>query len=215
MHVSRDDRGNGYRLDICHAQDYSPPQRIIHLPLPQIHGRHDPAYTQHDDCISHSTRKPLARWDMALSLLRVCRQIYHEAALRPFSQTIFVICEEWYLSSHAFLDALVPRQARAIKHTRFVCVEGLCPVYKVMRHVKGLETVVFQLVEDSLEQEEGPYRFDSIFKQLEENLRIAKNFDVKSIHLSMFVDDTFTAAEKELLAERLERSEKSWRQVVA
>ena len=84
-----------------------------------------------------------------------------------------------------------------------------------MRHVKGLETVVFQLVEDSLEQEEGPYRFDSIFKQLEENLRIAKNFDVKSIHLSMFVDDTFTAAEKELLAERLERSEKSWRQVVA
>lgn len=43
----------------------------------------------------------------------------------------------------------------------------------------------------------------------------SEEFDVKSIHLSMFVDDTFTAAEKELLAERLERSEKSWRQVVA
>jgi hypothetical protein len=54
-----------------------------------------------------------------------------------------------------------------------------------------------------------------MFKHLEKNLRTVKKLNVKSFHISMFVDDTFTAAEKELLAERLERSEKSWRQVVA
>lgn len=215
MHVSHETREKGYRLDMCYAQDYSPPQRIIHLPLPEILQRRKIAYTQHNDCTSHSMRKPLTRWDMPLSLLRVCRQIYHEAALRPFSQTIFVVCEKWYSSSHAFLDALVPAQARAIKHIRFVCVNGRCPVYNVMRHVKGLETLVFQLVEDSRFLSEEPCRFDFMFGHLKRNLRKAKNFEVKSIHISIFVYDAITAAEQELLAERLERLEASWRQVVA
>lgn len=84
-----------------------------------------------------------------------------------------------------------------------------------MRHVKGLETLAFQLFEDSRFQIQKPYRFDFMFARLEEHLRTAKDFNVKSIHISMFVDDTTTAAEKELLAERLERSETSWRQAVA
>lgn len=200
---------------MCYAQDYGPPQKIICFPLSQTPGRRDLACTQHDDCTSHSTRKPLARWDMPLSLLRVCRQIYHEAAFRPFSQTIFVVCGEWWSSSQAFLDALVPTQARSIKHIRFVCFDGGGPVYNVMRHVKGLETLAFQLFEDSRFQIQKPYRFDFMFARLEEHLRTAKDFNVKSIHISMFVDDTTTAAEKELLAERLERSETSWRQAVA
>ena len=215
VHVSHTDNWNDYRLDMCHTQDYGPPQRIIHLPLPDIPKRQSPAYTQHDDCDSHSMRKPLTRRDMPLSLLRVCRQIYHEAALKPFSQTIFVVWELWYSSSRAFLDALVPTQARAIEHIHFVCEDGLCPIYNVMRHVKGLKTLAFHFVEGSLFNKKGHHRFDSMFEQLEKTLTIVKSFDVKSIHISMLVDDTFTAAEKELLAERLERSETSSMQAVA
>lgn len=84
-----------------------------------------------------------------------------------------------------------------------------------MRHIKGLETLAFQLLESTLDWEERTYRFDFMFEQLEENLETVNDFDVKSIHISMLVDDTTTAAEKEVLAERLERLETSSRQAVA
>jgi hypothetical protein len=155
----------------------------------------------------------MTRWTMPVSLLQVYRQIYHEAALKPFPQTIFMVQEKWYAGSRAFLEALVPTQARAIKHIRFMCVDGLCPAYKVMRHLKGLETLVFQLVEDF--EEEGPYRFDFMLEHLNKNLKRVKKFDIKSVRICMLVDDTFTAAEKELLAEHLEHAETSSRQMVA
>jgi hypothetical protein len=187
--------------------------RIFHVPSPKFPKQRGLPWTSHGDYNDYSMRKPMTRWNMPVSLLQVCRQIYHETALKPFSQTIFMVQEKWHAGSQAFLEALVPAQARAIKHIRFMCVDGLCPAYKVMQHPKGLETLVFQLVEDF--EEEEPYRFDFMLEHLNKNLKRVKKFDIKSVRICMLVDDTFTAAEKKLLAEHLEHAETSSRQMVA
>jgi hypothetical protein len=218
VHVTHDSRRKldgkrCYRLDICCAQDDDPPQRIVHLPPPKVHIKCGSPSTPDDDCAHEDTRKEVTQRDLPLSLLRVCRQIYHEAALKPFSQTIFIVREKWYIGSHAFLDALIPTQARTIKQIRFVCIDGQCPAHKVMQHLKGLETLKFQLVEGFKAGE--PYRFDFMFEHLEKNLRRVTDLDLKSFHISMLVDDTFTAAEKKFIAEHLERTETSSRQIAA
>ena len=137
------DEITGYRLDICHyAQDHDQSQRIIHLPPvpPQTVPRTFRPVTHHDDCKHDKTRKPLTRWDIPLCLLQVCRQIYHEAALKPFSQTTFDVRSPDSYGVRAFLGALVPTQARAINHLQLLYVHGIydCPDYKIMKHFKGL-----------------------------------------------------------------------------
>ena len=93
-----------------------------------------------------------------------------------------------------------------------MCVDGLCPAYKVMQHLKGLDTLVLQLVEEFMQGEPG--RFDFMFEHLDKNLRRVEKFDIKSIYISMLVDDTFTAAEQKLVAAHLEHAETSSRQTV-
>jgi hypothetical protein len=66
-----------------------------------------------EGCETHvSSRVPV-------HLLQVCRQIYHEAVLKPFAQATFD-----FISPEAFLAKLVPGQARAIARTRFMCDVG-------------------------------------------------------------------------------------------
>lgn len=100
VHISEDTRFTcigkvGYRLDVCLCTlDYEHPQRIIHLPLPKNPQASDRQYTQHDDCTRDGTRVPAGRGRaFPLQILHVCRQIHFEAALKPFSQTTFVIQE--------------------------------------------------------------------------------------------------------------------------
>ena len=100
VHISEDTRFTcigkvGYRLDVCLCTlDYEHPQRIIHLPPPKNPQASDRHYTRHDDCTRDGTRVPAGRCRaFPLQILRVCRQIHFEAALKPFSQTTFVIQE--------------------------------------------------------------------------------------------------------------------------
>ena len=55
--------------------------------------------------------------EMPVHLLQVCRQIYHEAALKPFTEPTFAFTMS--NNSHgmnSFLTALIPEHARAISH---------------------------------------------------------------------------------------------------
>jgi hypothetical protein len=55
--------------------------------------------------------------EMPVHLLQVCRQIYHEAALKPFTEPTFAFTMSQ--ASHgmnSFLNALIPDHARAITH---------------------------------------------------------------------------------------------------
>ena len=79
-----------------------------------------------------------------------------------------------------------------------------------MRHLKNLEYLSVQVVEKS-PYLERPERFDSLLDSLQECLRGVKGFDLKSLHIAMFVNGTLTEFALEKLEERLERTEKSLR----
>ena len=141
-----------YRLDMCLcAQDCGPPHRITyHSPLrkPQLYSAVGSPDPNNHDCTQIDTRQSLGCYAIPLSLLQVCRQIYHEAALKPFSQTTFIIDGGYHLASRAFVDALVPTQAKAIIRVHFACHDGMCPAFKVIRHLKKLEVLTVQIVEN-------------------------------------------------------------------
>jgi hypothetical protein len=55
--------------------------------------------------------------EMPVHLLQVCRQIYHEAALKPFTEPTFAFTmSNTEHGMNSFLTALIPEQARAIGH---------------------------------------------------------------------------------------------------
>lgn len=61
--------------------------------------------------------------DLSLELLRVSRQIYHEAVLKPFSESRFHYASRDGTridTLRKFLDAFTPTQAKAIAHLRLV-----------------------------------------------------------------------------------------------
>lgn len=140
-----------YRLDRCLcAPGIGQPQTITYqssLRTPQpsfLIGSPDP---HHHDCTKLDTRQTPNCHAIPLPLLQVCRQIYHEASLKPFSQTTFIIDGGYYVASRTFLDALVPTQARAITRVRFACHNGICPAFEVMRRLKKLEILTVQVIE--------------------------------------------------------------------
>jgi hypothetical protein len=77
-------------------------------------------------------------------MLQVCRQIYHEAALKPFTEASFhVIIPDRHCRSEMklFLAMLVPTQARAIAHLRFSLIEDQFLSGTIAKHLTGLKHV--------------------------------------------------------------------------
>lgn len=106
-----------HRLAICHYPkgNEKAHSRLITHDL----GQSTSAHAAHAACAEHPPRL-LTRQDLSLKLLLVCRQIYHEAALKPFSK-IQLNCQTSYLSpssTQRFLESLVPTQARALQLLR-------------------------------------------------------------------------------------------------
>jgi len=55
--------------------------------------------------------------EMPVHLLQVCRLIYHEAALKPFTEPTFAFTmSDGEHGMNSFLTALIPDQVRAISH---------------------------------------------------------------------------------------------------
>lgn len=83
----------------------------------------------------------------SLHTLLVCRQIYYEAALKPFSQATFIYEPEVTAMRsdpglQAFLRALIPAQAKAITHlqltgsVRDVLSSSILPQLQGLRHLR-------------------------------------------------------------------------------
>jgi hypothetical protein len=89
-----------YRLHKSRCvQDLSPPQKITFISPSRESKLYECPDERHHDCVQKVTRRAPSCCDMPLSLLQVCRQVYHEAALKPFSQTTFLFDERQYLGS--------------------------------------------------------------------------------------------------------------------
>lgn len=67
------------------------------------------------------TNKLVVPVEIGLGLLGTCRQLYHEAVLKPFTQISFATiarCYRKYSGVQSFTDALIPTQAKAIARLR-------------------------------------------------------------------------------------------------
>jgi hypothetical protein len=77
-------------------------------------------------------------------MLQVCRQIYHEAALKPFTEASFhIILVNKYCSPglKKFLGTLVPAQARAIAHLRISLLKDQFLSSAILPPLSGLKHV--------------------------------------------------------------------------
>jgi hypothetical protein len=100
----------------------------------------------HQDCYE----SPSQPQQFSLDLLSVCRQIYHEAVLVPFTGNTFIDDErlDSLGSPHftGFLDRLVPIQVRSIRHlilnTKFMSYY----LASCLNRLSGLRTLEFDLM---------------------------------------------------------------------
>lgn len=81
---------------------------------------------------------------MGLNFLQVCRQVYHEAAPRSFSQcsfsyTLYTHYPDSKPGLRAFLEGLVPTQARAITHLRLDIQDVGFMSQATVEKLRGLE----------------------------------------------------------------------------
>lgn len=124
--------------------------------------RKDRRRTKHlcDKCEDNSDYHKPAQIRLSLQILQVCRQIYHETALQPFSHAIFT-----YESSsssakdrglQAFLNALIPAQAKAITHLRLasatidVLTSAILPKLKGLKRLELCHTTFYRTLKETI-----------------------------------------------------------------
>jgi hypothetical protein len=210
-------RKHRHELSICrhtHQEGYS--QRIK-----RQHGNDYHLFTGHKTCTYKWKRKPLAHY-LPLALLRVCRQIYHEAALNPFSETTFNILGKKELSTRAFFEALVPTQIRAIKRLQFVSKDGECPAPTIMRQLSGVEYFDIELVAWCANRSgttEIINRLQWLYPLTRKlNNTFVSKLDLKRLSVTMIINERlvprYTRAEGQVLMEFMDRAEEVLRQPV-
>jgi hypothetical protein len=140
-------------------------------------------------------------------LLRICRQIYHEAALKPFTQPTFDFGE---FTVNSFVARLVPTQARAIAQIRLTGVSRLHWLSKdIPSRLRGLKHVEIHLQYLLVEflgdhpLDEYPLNELARFNQ-GSNVEWLKNMGLKSMRFTTLIEgdvpkDSFKAAILELM----------------
>jgi hypothetical protein len=138
VRVSRDrtntnGRPRGHSQTTCHAS------RDCEKQWRQLHN---------DETISHpgSARPCLGNnhHNMPVQMLQVCRQMYHEAALKPFTEPTFefiMVNDQVNRGMVSFLTHLVPVQARAIRHLHLECHRTFKLTKTAANLLKGLQHV--------------------------------------------------------------------------
>jgi hypothetical protein len=207
-----------YKLSICHHthQDDSS-QRVKSS---DSTNQSSYLFTGHFRCTSSSTRKALTHHDLPVHLLRVCRQIYHEAALKPFSEPTFILVELKEICMRALFEALVPTQIRAIKHLHFASRGSECPPHSVMRRLSGVEYFNLEVVawiNDHWcipEINDHLYWLGALTPKL--NHTFVSKLDLKKISVTMTINERtvscYTEAEEQVLVGFVDRAEEVLRQ---
>lgn len=115
--------GYNYELFLCETPSDHKETPLRYVECSRNYFQRDfPGYTI--DQLQDTPVEPLA---IGLGLLGTCRQLYHEAALMPFSKVSFATlarCPEFYSGVQRFVDALIPAQARAIARLRMTIHNG-------------------------------------------------------------------------------------------
>jgi hypothetical protein len=148
------DQSPGYGLSLCLGQEvFETPTSRFSLSARRNQDE-IPEYSilplcmeAHRDCIS-TEHEPLQK-HLRLDLLQTCRQIYHEAVLKPLSiNTFHHYCDSEYFPGRqlqSLLKSLVPTQVRAIKHLRLVCGRANFLRHTTVQQLKGLENLAIQI----------------------------------------------------------------------
>jgi hypothetical protein len=138
------------------------------------------------------TRKPVHE-RLSFGLLQTCRQIYHEAVLKPLSvNTFHYHCHAHYFPGSALqnlLKALVPTQARAIKHLRLVSDNASFPRHTIMQQLKGLERLDIQIAVRNRSHEYNGDIWRTLDRFLDDpNVEKLKVLRLKSLRISTEVE---------------------------
>jgi hypothetical protein len=136
-------------------------------------------------------QKPHKHGQIPVHLLQVSRQIYHEAALKPFTQPIFDL-DTFTLSYTSSLAQLVPVQARAIARVRLTFNWGFYLNKAVVSQLHGLKYVEVHFYVDSLTRGTNiarpPYELADFKKA--GGIEWLKERGLKSIRFSMLIEGT-------------------------
>lgn len=86
------------------------------------------------------------QYEMPVQVLQVCRQIYHEAVLKPFTQPTFeIIMATNNRGKVSFFDQLVPVQARAISHVQLRRLQSVNLTKVLASRLKGVKHVMMEI----------------------------------------------------------------------
>ena len=183
-HVEHDAKSIGYRVSNCtcerHGRQLSPRVRLYERDI-------EPEEVIAESCQACPASQTSASQAFSLPLLQVCRQIYHEAALKPFQQASFNYDFDEDCSKGqgllAFLRALVPVQVKAITRLRLSCPRPAFLKTTTLAKMRGLKHMGIQLDFKVVSSDHvlgllGNFASDPIVLALAE-------LDFKSIHLDL------------------------------
>jgi hypothetical protein len=144
------------RLRLCHffPTDYhAPPQQPLRdtRQCPALDFKGQRTSVENQDSTHRDCRSMALRPHIALHLLQVCRQVYGEAALIPFTKNSFIV-EVWYhaCALRTLLATLIAAQVRSI--TKLFIAVGSCSFFASPRSLgtlklKGLRSLHLVLAE--------------------------------------------------------------------
>jgi hypothetical protein len=101
-------------------------------------------WLQREDCRKPADRHNAGSCKTPVHMLQVCRQIYHEAVLKPFTEASFhivMIDRSCKAQLKRFLATLVPTQARAIAHLRISLLDDQFLSNAFVSQLRGLKHV--------------------------------------------------------------------------
>ena len=97
----------------------------------------------HRDCFTTGDTRKSLHHQLHLDLLQTCRQICHEAVLKPFAINGFQhTCRIFYTKGgelQRLVEAMVPSQIRAIKHLYLFCNNAMFLRHTTIQNLTGLE----------------------------------------------------------------------------
>lgn len=179
-------------------------------------------------CEASNAQQTSALEGFSLPLLQVSRQIYHEAALKPFQQALFIFdfqeseAKEAGYGLPAFMNALVPAQVKAITRLRLLSASPRCIGFAKLSRLEGLKHLDRQLdfsfaTTDHVSQKLEDFAADPIVRSLAKmNLKSSRIelgldepdfYDRKWAELQRNTLQSPTIDDAEVLEEVLKRTE--------
>ena len=150
-------------------------------------------------------------YEIPVQLLQVCRQIYHEAVLKPFTQPTFKFTmtdDGVNRGMTSFLDSLVPTQARAIQHLHLTCSQAFNMTKNATSLFKGVQHVEIEISTRNDAYQGVPLQDLELFKH-KGGIEWLKKAGLKSVRfeVTLFPGDDPTHELRDSIMEWIEREE--------